>query len=152
MENVPDENSMGNTPSPVSDGKPYFMGSHALIQFSGGEDGLRPSTYWLVSKDDHTIRPFESQAALNAVFGANSQDALQNTVTVSPPNIDQHGNISDGVLAVKRNVFSFSNPIPSPCVIVCPLTIASPVAACNQHVRCGGMLYSKVCFGFKSST
>lgn len=94
-----EENSMGNDPNPVSDGKPYFMGSEALIKFSGGEDGLKPSTYWLVDKDNHTIRPFESQAALNAVFGTNLQEALKNVVTVSPPNVDQHGNIPDGVLA-----------------------------------------------------
>lgn len=85
-------------PNPVGDGTPYFMGDHALIRFSGGEEGYGPDTYWLVDKSNHTIRPFESHMALDAAFGADLQQALSNIVTVTPPVIDGQGNITDGVL------------------------------------------------------
>lgn len=90
---------MQSNPTPVSDGSPYFMGDHALITFSGGEEGLGPATYWLVDKSNHTIRPFESHMALDAAFGQDLQTALQNAITVSPPNMDQQGDVTDGVLA-----------------------------------------------------
>lgn len=93
------DNLMQKTPNPVHDGKPYFMGDHALIKFSGGEEGFGPETYWLVDKSNHTIRPFESEMALDAAFGEGVKDALQGAITVVPPAIDQDGNIHDGVLA-----------------------------------------------------
>jgi hypothetical protein len=89
---------MQHNPTPVGDGKPYFMGDHALIKFSSGEEGLGPDTYWLVDKKDHTIRPFESNMALDAAFGQDLQTALQKAITVSSPAIDGDGNINDGVL------------------------------------------------------
>lgn len=85
--------------SPVHDGKPYFMGDHALIRFSTGEEGYGPSTYWLIDKSNHTIRPFESHMALDAAFGPDLKEALQNVVTVAAPQIDSSGDITDGVLA-----------------------------------------------------
>lgn len=84
--------------SPVPDGKPYFMGDHALIKFSGGEGGFGPETYWLVDKSNHTIRPFESEMALDAAFGEDLEEALKKVVIVSPPMVDDTGNINDGVL------------------------------------------------------
>lgn len=87
------------SPNPVHDGKPYFLGEHALIKFSGGEEGYGPGVYWLVDKDNHTIRPFESHKALQNAFGEGFQDALSNAITVIPPSIDEHGNIHDGVLS-----------------------------------------------------
>lgn len=89
---------MQHNPSPVGDGKPYFMGDHALIKFSTGEEGFGPDTYWLVDKQDHTIRPFESNMALDAAFGEELQTALQKAITVPSPSIDGDGNIVDGVL------------------------------------------------------
>lgn len=86
-------------PNPVPDGTPYFMGDHALIKFSSTEEGYGPDTYWLVDKSNHTIRPFESHMALDAAFGPDLQQALQNTVTVTPPMIDGSGDITDGVLS-----------------------------------------------------
>ena len=86
-------------PTPVQDGKPYFMGGHALIKFSTNEEGFGPDTYWLVDQSNHTIRPFESHMALDAAFGQDLQTALQNAVTVAPPQIDSNGGITDGVLA-----------------------------------------------------
>lgn len=94
-----EDNSLQKSPNTVHDGKPYFMGEHALIKFSGGEDGFGPATYWLVDKSNHTIRPFESQAALGRAFGPGYQEAIQNHITIAPPAIDEHGNIHDGVLA-----------------------------------------------------
>ena len=89
---------MENNPSPVQDGNPYFMGDQALVKFSdGGEGG--PSTYWLVDKSNHTIRPFESDMALDTAFGSDLQTALQNTMTITSPTVDKDGNITDGVLA-----------------------------------------------------
>lgn len=88
-----------NNPNPIHDGNPYFMGDHALIRFSGGEDGFGPETYWLVDKSNHTIRPFESEMALDAAFGEELQQALQNAITIVPPPTDQTGNIMEGVLA-----------------------------------------------------
>jgi hypothetical protein len=90
---------MQHSPNPVGDGKPYFMGDHALINFSTGEEGLGPETYWLVDKNDHTVRPFESNMALDAAFGEDLQMALQKAITVSTPSIDGDGNITDGVLS-----------------------------------------------------
>lgn len=94
-----DPTAMQANPAPVSDGTPYFMSGHALIKFSGGEDGVAPETYWLVDQSNHTIRPFESHMALDAAFGQDLETALQNAVTVTPPNLDQQGDVTDGVLA-----------------------------------------------------
>lgn len=80
----------------VQDGKPYFMSDQALVKFSEGEGG---STYWLVDKTDNTIRPFESNMALDAAFGDDLEEALTHAMTITPPQIDNDGNISDGVLA-----------------------------------------------------
>ena len=85
--------------NPVQEGNPYFMGDFSLIKFSSGEEGYDPGVYWLVNKDDHTIRPFESDMALDAAFGEDLQTALQNAVTVVPPVMDQSGNITEGALA-----------------------------------------------------
>lgn len=85
--------------APVGEGKPYFMGDHALIKFSGGEEGLGPETYWLVDKSNNTIRPFESYMALDAAFGDDLQAALQNAVTVTSPAVDDNGDIQDGILS-----------------------------------------------------
>lgn len=86
-------------PSPIGDGSPYFMGDHALIKFSGGEEGYGPNTYWLVDKSNQTIRPFESHMALDAAFGDELQSALQSTITINPPMVDQSGEITDGALS-----------------------------------------------------
>lgn len=85
--------------APIQEGTPYFMGDHALIRFShGGEDGYGPSTYWLVSKGDHTIRPFESEKALQGAFGNGYDQAMQHVMLITPPAVSQDGEISDGVL------------------------------------------------------
>jgi len=89
---------MENNPNPIQDGNPYFMGENALIKFSNGGENSGPETYWLVDKNNHTIRPFESDMALDAAFGEDLQSALQNTMTVVPPAIDSSGNITDGIL------------------------------------------------------
>lgn len=89
----PQMNSM-----PVYNGSPYFMGDHALVTFSTGEDSYGPKTYWLVDKKDHTIRPFESETALKNAFGEGFQTAMRNMVTIVPPNVDEEGLITDGVL------------------------------------------------------
>jgi hypothetical protein len=70
-----------------------------LIKFSGGEEGYGSNTYWLVDKSNNTIRPFESNMALDAAFGEELQTALQSAMTISPPTIDSQGNITSGVLA-----------------------------------------------------
>ena len=85
--------------TPIGGGRPYFLGEHALVKFSGGEEGYGPSVYWLVDKGNHTIRPFESHMALDAAFGKGLQEALTRVVTVSQPQIDGNGEIKDGVLA-----------------------------------------------------
>jgi hypothetical protein len=95
----PQEQMPQSNPTPIQDGNPYFMGSHALIRFSTGEEGFGPDTFWLVDKQDHTIRPFESEMALDAAFGEDLEKALQNAVTIVPPQVDQQGNITEGVLA-----------------------------------------------------
>lgn len=98
MDNMtPDVSTQANS-VPIHNGAPYFMGDHALVKFSSGEDGFGPSTYWLVDKTNHTIRPFESQKALEAAFGDNFQEALGHVVTVVPPTVDPEGGIMDGVL------------------------------------------------------
>lgn len=103
MDNIPQDPMQGMpmqaNSAPVKDGSPYFLGDQALIKFSSGEDGMSPSTYWLVDKNDHTIRPFESQEALDSAFGSDVQDALQHVMNVIPPSVDESGNITDGVLA-----------------------------------------------------
>lgn len=91
--------TMQNNTSPIRDGKPYFLGKHALIKFSEGEEGLGPDVFWLLDKEDHTLRPFESNMALDAAFGKDLQEALSNVVMVSPPQIDSNGDIKEGVLA-----------------------------------------------------
>jgi len=97
MEQEAPEQIMPYSMSPVNDGMPYFMGDYALIQFAS-EDAMTSQTYWLVDKGDHTLRPFESEMALDAAFGDQLQEALQNAVTVTPPNIDSEGEITSGVL------------------------------------------------------
>ena len=85
--------------NPVQDGRPYFLGDEALIHFSSGEEGYSRDTFWLVDKGNHTVRPFESNMALDAAFGNDLETALQNAVMVSSPQIDSNGDITDGVLA-----------------------------------------------------
>lgn len=89
---------MQANPNPISEGNPYFMGDEALIRFSSGEEGFGADTFWLVNKKDHTIRPFESDMALDAAFGNDLKTALQNVVTVTPPVMDPSGNITEGIL------------------------------------------------------
>jgi hypothetical protein len=84
--------------NPIDSGRPYFMGPHAIIKFSGGEEGYGPSVFWLVDKSNHTIRPFESHMALDAAFGDGLQEALSKVVTVAQPKIDNNGDIKEGVL------------------------------------------------------
>lgn len=102
--NTQDPNMMQDssmpTPSsaPIQDGNPYFMGQHALIKFSSGEEGYGPAVYWLVDKEDHTIRAFESHMAMDAAFGQDLEAALTNAVTINPPATDQSGEITEGVL------------------------------------------------------
>ena len=83
---------------PIRDGKPFFMGDEALIKFSNGEEGLDKGTFWLVNKEDHTIRPFESPMALDTVFGKDLEEALNNVAIVSQPTINDNGDITEGVL------------------------------------------------------
>ena len=64
-------------PNPIQDGNPYFLGDHALIKFSNGEGNYGEDTYWLVDKENHTIRPFESDMALDAAFGEDLETALK---------------------------------------------------------------------------
>jgi hypothetical protein len=85
--------------NPIDSGRPYFMGPHAIIKFSGGEEGYGPEVFWLVDKENHTIRPFESHMALDAAFGDGLQEALSKVVTISQPKIDNNGDIKEGVLA-----------------------------------------------------
>jgi hypothetical protein len=75
------------------------MGDYALVRFSSGEDGYGPDTYWLVDKSNNTIRPFESNMALDAAFGEDLQSALQNAMTITPPRVDQNGDVTDGILS-----------------------------------------------------
>ena len=86
-------------PNPIQDGNPYFLGDHALIKFSNGEGNYGEDTYWLVDKENHTIRPFESDMALDAAFGEDLETALKSAVTITPPVTDQSGNITEGVLS-----------------------------------------------------
>jgi hypothetical protein len=74
------------------------MGDHALIKFTSGELGSGPTTFWLVDKGNNTIRPFESETALKKAFGPGFNQAMQNVVVLSPPNVDENGDIADGVL------------------------------------------------------
>jgi len=83
----------------VHEGNPYFLGEHALVKFSGGEEGYGPGVYWLVDKENRTIRPFESTMALDAVFGEELQTALQNVMNITPPMVDQNNDITEGVLS-----------------------------------------------------
>lgn len=98
MENISDEFQPQTNSMPIYNGSPYFMGDHALVTFSTGEDSFGPKTYWLVDRKDHTVRPFESEKALKNAFGEGFQTAMQNVVTIVPPNIDEEGVITDGVL------------------------------------------------------
>jgi len=82
----------------ATSGRPYFLGSHGLIKFSDGVDGESPSIYWLVSEKDHTIRPFESDAALAAAFGPGVEEAKSKCVHVAHPSIANNGEITDGIL------------------------------------------------------
>jgi len=84
--------------TPVHDGKPYFMGDHALIKFSNGASGNGPEVYWLVDKDSQTLRPFESSMAMDAAFGKDLEEALKHVVVVAHPTIDSNGDIKTGVL------------------------------------------------------
>lgn len=90
---------MQGAQNPIQNGNPYFMGDYALIKFSGGEEGFGPDTYWLVDKKDHTIRPFESNMALDTTFGSDLEEALNKVVVIAQPQVDQSGDITDGVLA-----------------------------------------------------
>ena len=87
-----------NPKTSVSDGNPYFMGDFALIKFSGTEEGYDKGTYWLLDKNDHTIRPFESHMALDKAFGESLEEALNNTMIISPPETDSSGDIKSGIL------------------------------------------------------
>lgn len=99
MENTIEDNSMDFSQNSISDGKPYFMGDHALVRFSGGGSGADNDIFWLVDKETHTVRPFESNMALDAAFGSDLEEALKNVATISFPSIDSNGDIIDGILA-----------------------------------------------------
>jgi hypothetical protein len=98
MDDIIQENLVQGDPNPIQNGNPYFMGDHALVKFSGGEEGFGPDTYWLVDKSNHTIRPFESHMALDAAFGQDLEEALNNVVIIAQPQVNQSGDITDGVL------------------------------------------------------
>lgn len=95
---MPEEFQPQMSSMPVYNGSPYFMGDHSLVTFSTGEDSSGPKTYWLVDKKDHTIRPFESETALKNAFGEGFSTAMQHIVTIVPPNVDEEGLVTDGVL------------------------------------------------------
>jgi hypothetical protein len=98
---VPTEEMMPEMPSynpnPVGDGKPYFLGDYALIKFAGVEEGMGPETFWLVDKTNQTIRPFESEMALDESFGEDVEKALQRLVVIEPPVVDDEGDIQEGI-------------------------------------------------------
>lgn len=98
MDNQSQESMTQMNSTPIHTGNPYFLGNEAIITFSGGEDGYGPKVYWLVDKDNRTVRPFESEIALQKVFGDGYQDALSHCVTIVPAQINQDGEIMDGVL------------------------------------------------------
>jgi len=83
--------------SPVQDGNPYFLGDEALVSFSDVGNGV--ANYWLVNKKDYTIRPFETNESLTAVFGEETPEAIRNAVKVTTPKIDAEGDITEGVLS-----------------------------------------------------
>lgn len=90
--------NLTNNATPVHEGKPYFMGDQALVKFTSMESGFGPDVYWIADKKMHTLRPFESHAALQNAFGDGLETALQHVVSVSPPTVDTKGEISDGIL------------------------------------------------------
>ena len=85
-------------PPPVDGGAPYFMGEHALVKFASMSGDFGPETYWLVDKNDKTLRPFESENALKKAFGDGYSTAKKHVVVVSAPNINSDGDVTDGVL------------------------------------------------------
>jgi len=82
--------------SPIQDGTPYFLGDEALVKFTSGSDGIKQ--YWLVSKNDKTVRPFESNDAIRAVFGDQTKEAVSNAMKIITPKVDPDGEIMEGVL------------------------------------------------------
>ena len=95
-QNILESTPMTPNSTPIQDGSPYFMGDHALVKFS---DGGESDNYWLLDKKNHTIRPFESDMALDAVFGDQLEQALRSAMVISTPSTDSSGNIMEGVLA-----------------------------------------------------
>ena len=83
---------------PVHSGTPYFMGEHALIKFSSAEGGFGPETFWLADKKLHTLRPFESHAALQNAFGDGFDEAMKHVVHLVAPRVHSSGEIVEGVL------------------------------------------------------
>ena len=98
MENIPQEGQIPENSIPVSGGSPYFLGDNALVQFSSGDNPNEPVTHWLVDKSNRTLRPFESDGALQNAFGEQYPLAVRNVVKVAPPTLDESGGITDGVL------------------------------------------------------
>lgn len=84
--------------TPVSGGRPYYLGGQALVKISGGEGGYGPEVYWLVEKKDQTLRPFESETALKNAFGEGFETAMNHVVVINPPKIDENGEIMEGIL------------------------------------------------------
>lgn len=84
--------------SPIRKGTPYFMGDQALVKFSPGGGEPDSGLHWLVDKANNTVRPFESEVALQAAFGDGYEAAKRGSVVLSPPVIDENGEITEGVL------------------------------------------------------
>lgn len=58
-------------------GTPYFMGDYALVKFAG------QNQTWLLDTKTQTIRPFQSDQALAAVYGQNMAAVQAATQTIS---------------------------------------------------------------------
>ena len=82
----------------VTDGKPYFLGDHALVKFSSGLDSAGPEVHWLADRKNRTLRPFESETALRNAFGEGYDAAIRHCVNVAHPQIMENGDIASGVL------------------------------------------------------
>lgn len=99
MDSFPQDMTQGDMQKPtVSGGKPYFMDKLGLVQFTSPEEGYGTDVYWLADSQDKTLRPFESETALQAAFGPGFEEAKANCVHLSPPTIDESNDIMDGVL------------------------------------------------------
>ena len=83
--------------SPIQDGTPYFLGDEALVKFAT-DSNQGTKQYWLVSKKDRTVRPFESNDAIRTAFGDQTKEAVSNAMKITTPKVDADGEIIEGVL------------------------------------------------------